>query len=35
MEVKVRAKRYSFQAAMKANKPVVTKAGMVSGKRIM
>ena len=32
--VKVRAKRNSFQAAMKASKPAETKPGMVSGRRI-
>ena len=33
-EVNVRANRYSFHAEMKANKPVVTSAGAVSGNRI-
>ena len=33
--VKVKAKRYSFQAAIKDNKPVVTKAGVVNGNRIL
>jgi hypothetical protein len=35
IEVKVRAKSYSFQAAINASRPVVTRAGMVSGSRIM
>ena len=34
MVVKVKAKRYSFQAAIKARRPVVTSAGRVSGSRI-
>jgi len=35
MLVNVRAKRYSFHAAMKDKSPVVTKAGFVNGNRIL
>jgi len=35
IEVKVRANRYSFQAPMKASRPVVTSAGAVSGSMII
>ena len=35
MAEKVKAKRYSFQALMKANSPVVTKAGALKGSMII
>ena len=35
MLVKVSANKYSFQAAIKDSKPVVTRAGVVRGKSIL